>query len=87
MLTTVLNDAIPRYLQTNPAQRRTGKGRKGIRRIERHEKAEKAWSTPVEGAPGRRAVRGSVRPERRLRDGGLPGLHRLPMERGYRPAT
>ena len=28
-LTTVLGDAIPRYIQINPAQRRRGKGRKG----------------------------------------------------------
>jgi len=48
VLTTLLGDAIPRYLQVNPAQRRTGKGRKGLRRIERHEKAEKAWPTPLQ---------------------------------------
>jgi integrase len=48
VLTTVLGDAIPRHLQMNPAQRRTGKGRKGIRRIERHERAEKAWPTPLQ---------------------------------------
>jgi integrase len=47
-LTTVLGDAIPRYIQVNPAQRRSGKGRKGIRRIERHEKAEKVWATPLQ---------------------------------------
>ena len=29
-------------------QRRRGKGRKGQRRIERHEKAEKTWATPLE---------------------------------------
>jgi integrase len=48
VLTTILGDAIPRHIQANPAQRRTGKGRKGIRRIERHEKAEKAWPTPLQ---------------------------------------
>jgi integrase len=48
MLTTVLADAIPRHIRVNPAQRRRGKGRKGQRRIERHEKAEKAWATPLE---------------------------------------
>jgi integrase len=48
MLTTVLGDAIPRYLQVNPAQRKRGKGRKGRRRIERYERAEKAWPTPLE---------------------------------------
>ncbi len=47
-LTTVLGDAIPQHLQVNPAQRRRGKGRKGRRRIERHEKAEKTWATPLE---------------------------------------
>ena len=47
-LTTVLSDAIPRYLQANPAQRRRGKGRKGQRRIQRIEQAGKAWPTPLE---------------------------------------
>jgi integrase len=45
---TLLADAVPRHLQINPAQRRNGKGRKGLRRIERHEKAEKAWPTPLQ---------------------------------------
>lgn len=48
VLTTLLGDAIPRHIDVNPAQRRNGKGRKGLRRIERHEKAEKAWSTPFQ---------------------------------------
>jgi hypothetical protein len=47
-LTTILGDAIPRYIQTNPAARKRGKGRKGQRRIERAEKAEKSWATPLE---------------------------------------
>jgi integrase len=47
-LTTVLNDAIPRHIQANPAQRRRGKGRKGQLRIERIEKTAKAWPTPLE---------------------------------------
>jgi integrase len=47
-LTTVLNDAIPRHIQVNPAQRRRGKGRKGELRIERIEKTAKAWPTPLE---------------------------------------
>jgi len=47
-LTTILGDAIPRHLQANPAQRRRGKGRKGQRRIERIEKAEKVWATPLD---------------------------------------
>jgi integrase len=46
-LTTVLGDAIPQHLQFNPAQRRKGKGRAGRRRIELHEKAEKAWASPL----------------------------------------
>jgi integrase len=46
-LTTILGDAIPRYIQTNPAARKRGKGRKGQRRIERAEKAEKSWATPL----------------------------------------
>ena len=47
-LTTLLGDAIPRYIQVNPAQRKRGKGRKGQRRIERNEQAEKVWPTPLE---------------------------------------
>jgi hypothetical protein len=47
-LTTVLGDAIPRYIQANPAQRRRGKGRKGQRRIQRIEQAGKAWATPIQ---------------------------------------
>ncbi len=47
-LVTLLGEAIPRHLQVNPAQRSRGKGRKGRRRIELHEKAEKAWPTPLQ---------------------------------------
>ena len=47
-LTTILNDAVPRYIQLNPASRRRGKGRKGQRRIARAERAEKHWATPLE---------------------------------------
>jgi integrase len=47
-LATILGDAIPRYIQVNPAARKRGKGRKGQRRIERAEKAEKVWATPLE---------------------------------------
>jgi hypothetical protein len=47
-LTTVLGDAIPRYIQANPAQRRRGKGRKGQRRIQRIEQAGKVWATPIQ---------------------------------------
>jgi hypothetical protein len=47
-LTTVLGDAIPRYIQANPAQRQRGKGRKGQRPIEHREQAEKVWATPLQ---------------------------------------
>lgn len=47
-LTTVLADAIPRYITANPAARRRGKGRKGQRRIARIEKQQKAWATPLQ---------------------------------------
>src|SRR6266702_4452685 len=47
-LTTVLGDAIPRYIQANPGQRRRGKGRKGQRRIQRIEQAAKVWATPIQ---------------------------------------
>jgi integrase len=39
---------MPRYIRSNPAARKRGKGRKGQRRIERAEKAEKTWATPLE---------------------------------------
>jgi integrase len=45
---TVLADAMPRYIQSNPAERRRGKGRKGLRRIARHQKSEKAWASPLQ---------------------------------------
>ena len=47
-LTTIINDAIPRHIKVNPAARKRGKGRKGQRRIERHEQAEKVWATPFQ---------------------------------------
>jgi integrase len=47
-LATILSDAMPRYIQTNPAARKRGKGRKGQRRIERAEKAERSWASPLE---------------------------------------
>ena len=47
-LTTILNDAIPRHIKVNPAARKRGKGRKGQRRIERHEQTEKVWATPFQ---------------------------------------
>lgn len=48
LLTTILGDAIPRHLQTNPAARRRGKGRRGQRRIEQMERAKKVWATPLQ---------------------------------------
>ena len=48
MLATILGDAVPRYLQQNPAARRRGKGRRGQQRIERAEKASRTWATPLE---------------------------------------
>jgi integrase len=47
-LTNMLNDAIPRYIQANPAARRRGKGRKGQRRIAEAERTQKAWATPLQ---------------------------------------
>jgi integrase len=47
-LATILNDAMPRYIQANPAARKQGKGRKGQRRIERARRAEKSWATALE---------------------------------------
>jgi integrase len=48
LLVNVLGDAVPTHIPYNPAARRRGKGRKGLRRIERIQQAAKAWSTPVE---------------------------------------
>jgi integrase len=48
LLATILSDAVPQYLQHNPAARQRGKGRRGQRRIERAEKAAKEWATPLE---------------------------------------
>jgi integrase len=47
-LANILGEAIPRYIQLNPAARKRGKGRRGQRRIERAEKAEKTWPTALE---------------------------------------
>jgi integrase len=48
MLATILSDAVPRHIPSNPAARRRGKGRKGQRRIARLESAEKIWPTPLQ---------------------------------------
>jgi hypothetical protein len=47
-LATILNDAVPRYIQSNPAERKRGKGRKGLRRIAKRDRAEKVWPTPLQ---------------------------------------
>lgn len=47
-LATVLADAVPRYIPTNPAARRRGKGRTGQRRIARIEKQRKVWPSPLQ---------------------------------------
>lgn len=47
-LANVLADAIPRHIPTNPAARKRGKGRKGQRRIERLEKQQKVWASPLQ---------------------------------------
>src|SRR5215471_1013645 len=47
-LITILGDAVPQYIQRNPAERKRGKGRKGQRRIARLESAEKVWPTPLQ---------------------------------------
>jgi integrase len=44
----ILGDAIPRHIQANPAARRRGKGRKGLRRIARIQTRERAWPTPLQ---------------------------------------
>jgi integrase len=48
MLITVLEAAIPRYIQTNPAVRHKGRGRKGQRRIQEAERKEKVWAMPLQ---------------------------------------
>jgi integrase len=47
-LTNILADAVPHHIPFNPAVRKRGKGRKGQRRIERIEKQEKVWATPLQ---------------------------------------
>jgi integrase len=48
LFATILSEAIPRHIQQNPAARRRGTGRRGQARIERAEKAERAWATPLQ---------------------------------------
>lgn len=48
LLSTILGDAIPRYIQVNPAARKRGKGKKGQRRIEAAARVEKVWPKPFQ---------------------------------------
>lgn len=48
LLGNLLGDAVPRYIPTNPATRRRGKGRKGLRRVEAYQRAAKVWPSPLE---------------------------------------
>ncbi|MEV8636437.1 hypothetical protein AB0395_32770 [Streptosporangium sp. NPDC051023] len=45
---TILNAAVPRYLDHNPASRRRGTGRKGLKRIERARRRRAVWASPGE---------------------------------------
>jgi integrase len=47
-LSTALADAVPRYIPLNPAAKNKGKGRKGGSRIERIQKEEKVWASPLQ---------------------------------------
>lgn len=48
LLITILNDCVPQYMDYNPAERRRGKGRKGLRRVARALQAAKVWPTPLQ---------------------------------------
>ncbi|MFG1873349.1 hypothetical protein ACGFIV_00750 [Sphaerisporangium sp. NPDC049003] len=48
LLGTILADAVPRHIPSNPAARKRGKGRKAVRRVEAHLRAAKQWPTPLE---------------------------------------
>ncbi|GAA5076496.1 integrase [Thermocatellispora tengchongensis] len=48
LMGNILGDAIPRYLDRNPAARKRGKGKKGIRRIQAYQRATKVWPSPGE---------------------------------------
>jgi hypothetical protein len=61
-LTTVLGDAIPRYIQVNPAQRRRGKGPQGAAAHPAHRTSRESLGNAHPGAPGRRAMRRPIRP-------------------------
>lgn len=48
LLITILNDAVPLHLAFNPALRRRGKGRKGLKRIARHQQKARIWASPLQ---------------------------------------
>ncbi len=48
LLGNILGDAVPKYIDYNPAAVKRGKGRKGQRRIEAYQSAVKGWPTPLE---------------------------------------
>ncbi|WP_214327892.1 hypothetical protein [Nonomuraea sediminis] len=47
-LITILNDAVPLHLAFNPALRRRGKGRKGLKRVARHQAKARIWASPLQ---------------------------------------
>ncbi|MEU8277397.1 hypothetical protein ACFYOK_29620 [Microbispora bryophytorum] len=48
LMINILGDAVPRYIPTNPAARKRGKGRKGVKRVEAYQRAVKVWPSPLE---------------------------------------
>ncbi|WP_067171103.1 tyrosine-type recombinase/integrase [Microtetraspora niveoalba] len=48
LMINILGDAVPRYIDANPAARKRGKGKKGLRRIEAYQRAAKVWPSPGE---------------------------------------
>mgnify|MGYP000568228112 CR=1 FL=1 len=48
LMGNILGDAVPRYLDRNPAARKRGKGRKGIKRVQAYQQSVKVWPSPLE---------------------------------------
>lgn len=48
LLGNILGDAVPKYINVNPAVKKRGKGRKGARRVQAYQQAVKGWPTPLE---------------------------------------
>ena len=48
LLSNILGSAVPRFIEVNPAARKRGKGRKGLRRVQAYQQAEKVWASPLE---------------------------------------